>query len=91
MQTKRQRKPSHEVQRLLGQANMAYAQGELEKTIELFLEVIRHDPYVIAAWNTLATVYEEMDNEEGARQMRFFAAHIDDDAATWRELASDFR
>jgi general transcription factor 3C polypeptide 3 (transcription factor C subunit 4) len=70
---------------------MAYARGDTQLTVDLFLEVIRHDPYVIAAWNTLASVYDEDGNEEGARQMRFFAAHVEDEADTWKELAMEFR
>ena len=70
---------------------MAYATGDIPQTIALFKEVIRHDPYVIAAWNTLGSVYEEQGNEEGARQMRFFAAHVEDEAETWKELATEFR
>lgn len=84
-------RPSYEVQRLVGRANVAYAQGELDQTVKLFLEVIRHDPYVIGAWNTLASVYEEQGNEEGARQMRFCAAHVEDEADTWRDLGRQFR
>ena len=70
---------------------MAYARGEIQRTIDLFLEVIRHDPYVISAWNTLASLYEDTGNEEGARQMRFFAAHVEDDVETWKELSLEFR
>jgi tetratricopeptide (TPR) repeat protein len=70
---------------------MAYAQGDTKQTITLYAEVIRHDPYVIAAWNTLASVYEEEGNEEGARQMRFFAAHVEDEGDTWKDLARQFR
>ena len=70
---------------------MAYTNGDTEQTIKLYAEVIRHDPYVIGAWNTLASVYEEEGNEEGARQMRFFAAHVDDEGDTWKSLARQFR
>ena len=70
---------------------MAYALGEHQRAIDLFLEVIRYDPYVIAAWNTLATVYGEMGNVEGSRSMRFFAAHVEDEAEIWRQLAAEFK
>lgn len=84
-------KPSYEVQRLVGRANMAYVAGDLTQTLTLYLEVIRHDPYVIQAWTTLASTFEEQGNEEGARQMRFCAAHVEDESDTWRDLARQFR
>ncbi|ORX38805.1 hypothetical protein BD324DRAFT_655212, partial [Kockovaella imperatae] len=77
--------------RLLGQANMAYVQGESQHAIDLFFEAIRYDPYVISAWTTLAAIYSEIGNVEAARSMRFFAAHVEDDAGTWRELAQEFK
>ncbi|KAK8847416.1 hypothetical protein IAR55_005274 [Kwoniella newhampshirensis] len=88
---RRVHKPTHEIQRLLGQANMAYIQSEHETAIDLFLEVIRHDPYVLAAWTSLASCYEENGDGEKARQMKFLGAHIENEIETWRELAMDFR
>ncbi|OCF32590.1 hypothetical protein I317_00359 [Kwoniella heveanensis CBS 569] len=84
-------KPSHEVQRLLGQANMAYIQADHEKAVELFLEVLRQDPYVLSAWTTLASCYSEQGDDEKARQMRFLAAHIDNEWREWLELAHEFK
>ncbi|WVF69789.1 hypothetical protein IAT40_004568 [Kwoniella sp. CBS 6097] len=84
-------KPSHEVQRLLGQANMAYITADHEKAVELFLEVLRQDPYVLSAWTTLASCYSEQGDEEKARQMRFLAAHIDNESQEWQDLAYEFK
>lgn len=70
---------------------MAYVQGDTAQTITLFTEVIRHDPYVISAWNTLSTVLDQEGDEDGARTMKFFAAHVDDEADTWKDLAKAFR
>ncbi|KAK4684844.1 general transcription factor 3C polypeptide 3 (transcription factor C subunit 4), partial [Tremellales sp. Uapishka_1] len=90
-QSRRAHKPNHEVQRLLGKANMAYIQQEHTEAIEGYLEVIRLDPHIQSAWTTLASIYEEQGNIDAGRQMRFFAAHIDEDAETWKELASEFK
>ncbi|WVQ98069.1 hypothetical protein IAU59_005191 [Kwoniella sp. CBS 9459] len=84
-------KPTHEVQRLLGQANMAYILADYEKAVDLFLEVLRQDPYVLSAWTTLASCYSEQGDVEKARQMRFLAAHIDNEFQDWNDLAFEFR
>ncbi|WWD21507.1 hypothetical protein CI109_105993 [Kwoniella shandongensis] len=88
---RRVHKPTHEIQRLLGQANMAYIQADYETAIDLFLEVIRQDPYVLASWTTLASCYAENGDIEKARQMKFLGAHIENEQETWRELAMEFR
>ena len=70
---------------------MHFIQGSHREAITAFLEVIRQDPYVYSAWTTLASCYEDMGNVEGARQMRFFAAHVENDGETWKDLAGEFR
>jgi general transcription factor 3C polypeptide 3 (transcription factor C subunit 4) len=76
---------------LVGRANRAYAANDTAQTITLFTEIIRHDPYVISAWNTLASVLEEEGKTDEAWHLRFCAAHVEDEADTWKELARDFR
>ncbi|KIY33595.1 general transcription factor 3C polypeptide 3 (transcription factor C subunit 4) [Cryptococcus gattii E566] len=90
-QPRRAHKPSHEVNYLLGQANGAYLVEDYDKAISSFLEVIRLDPYVPAAWVTLSSCYKELGDEEKARQMRFLGAHVDDEGDLWRELAQEFK
>lgn len=70
---------------------MTYVTAGPEEAIEIFLEVIRNDPYVHAAWTSLASCYEELGNRDAARQMRFFAAHVDSDEHKWKNLAGEFR
>lgn len=79
------------MQQLLGRANMAYITQNHEEAVKLFLEVIRHDPQVQASWTTLASVYDEMGQTDMSRQMRFCAAHIEEDPETWLDLAEQFR
>ncbi|EIW71252.1 hypothetical protein TREMEDRAFT_27203, partial [Tremella mesenterica DSM 1558] len=88
---KRKHRPSRQVQQVLGQGNIAYIDGRHDDAIRLFLEVIRHDPHVFSAWTSLASCYDELGDEEAARQMRFFAAHVENEAETWRELAAQFK
>lgn len=91
LQPRRAHKPSHEVNYLLGQANGAYLVEDYDKAISSFLEVIRLDPYVPAAWVTLSSCYKELGDEERARQMRFLGAHVDEEGDLWRELAQEFK
>lgn len=70
---------------------MAYITQNHEEAIALFLEVIRHDPQVSAAWTTLASVYEETGEVDMGRQMRFCGAHIEEDPETWIDLAEQFK
>ncbi len=70
---------------------MSYIQGSHQEAITALLEIIRLDPYVQSAWTTLASCYEEMENREAARQMRFFGAHVDNDEETWKELAAEYK
>ncbi|WWC67957.1 uncharacterized protein I206_101876 [Kwoniella pini CBS 10737] len=88
---KRIHKPSHEVTRLMGQANFQFVEEQYQEAIELYLEVLRHDPYMSAAWASLATCYDDTGDREKARQMRFLGAHIDNDESAWRELAYEFK
>ena len=76
---------------MLGRANISYIQGTHQDAIATLLEVIRLDPYVSSAWATLASCYEETGNRDAARQMRFFAAHVDNDGDNWKEMAAQFR
>nr|XP_018265461.1 uncharacterized protein I303_01827 [Kwoniella dejecticola CBS 10117]OBR87619.1 hypothetical protein I303_01827 [Kwoniella dejecticola CBS 10117] len=88
---KRIHKPSHEVTRLMGQANFQFVEEQYSEAIELYLEVLRHDPYMSAAWASLATCYDDTGDREKARQMRFLGAHIDNDESAWRDLAYQFK
>ncbi|KAL7422288.1 transcription factor TFIIIC subunit tfc4 [Cryptotrichosporon argae] len=84
-------KLSYEVSQLLGQANLAYVLQDMDNAIKLFLEVIRRDTQVAAAWQTLATLYAEKGDADTARQMRFCGAHVDGEADTWYHLALEFK
>lgn len=77
--------------KLIGQANLANINEGAQAAVNLYLEVIRLDPYVVAAWNSLASCYDELGNGEAARQMRFCGAHVGNDADVWRELAWEYR
>ncbi|GJN87835.1 hypothetical protein Rhopal_000790-T1 [Rhodotorula paludigena] len=85
--------PSPEVKRLLGQANQAYATGSLQEAIELLSEVVRIDPIIRVSWYTLATIYEELGEQEKAVQCKIVAAHLSgkDGASEWGDLGRECR
>jgi tetratricopeptide (TPR) repeat protein len=87
----REHRPTPEVARLLGEANVAYAVQGPAEALEIYLQVVRHDQLIAQAWTSLASCYEELGREEAARQMRFFAAHVDRDGDKWASLAADFK
>lgn len=87
----REHRPSPEVARLLGEANASYAINGPAEAVEIFLQVVRHDQYITQAWASLASCYEELGRVEAARQMRFFAAHVDKDGDKWADLAQEYK
>lgn len=62
-----------------------------QEAIEIFLEVIRNDPELHAAWTSLASCYEELGKDDMARQIRMIAAHVDSDENKWKSLAGEFK
>ncbi|KAK9368534.1 hypothetical protein V1509DRAFT_623193 [Lipomyces kononenkoae] len=55
----REQEPSEEVKILLGQANQAYATGDLDEAERILGEVIRIDNHVYAAWKTLGEIHKQ--------------------------------
>lgn len=55
----REQEPSEEVKILLGQANQAYATGDLDEAERILAEVIRIDNQVYAAWKTLGEIHKQ--------------------------------
>lgn len=84
-------KPTHEVNALLGQANFKVICGDLNGAIPDFLEVIRLDSHVLAAWTALASCYDQLGRDEEALQIKFCAAHLENDPTAWRDLADRFK
>ncbi|GAA6062994.1 hypothetical protein JCM10212_004976 [Sporobolomyces blumeae] len=86
--------PSPEVQRLLFQANEAYASGALDEAIEVLSEVVRIDPIIRVSWYTLATIYEEQGEREKAIQCKIVATHLSGQksaAGDWADLGTESR
>jgi general transcription factor 3C polypeptide 3 (transcription factor C subunit 4) len=79
--------PSPEVAALIGQANLAYIQSQFAEAIPILLEVIRIDPKIHSAWQTMAVCHQELGNTEQSLQCNLLAAHLDGDAQTWKDLA----
>ncbi|GAC95566.1 hypothetical protein PHSY_003142 [Pseudozyma hubeiensis SY62] len=79
---------SPEVQALLADANLAYVENRVHDAIPKLEEVIRIEPNVKAAWNTLGLIYEEIGEEEKSIQCRIIGAHLQSGASQeWKSLA----
>ncbi|SNX81647.1 related to transcription factor TFIIIC subunit [Melanopsichium pennsylvanicum] len=79
---------SSEVQALLADANLAYVENRLRDAIPKLEEVIRIEPNVKAAWNTLGLIYSELGEEEKSIQCRIIGAHLQSGAShEWKSLA----
>ncbi|KAJ1030337.1 hypothetical protein NDA16_001247 [Ustilago loliicola] len=79
---------SPEVQALLADVNLAYVENRLRDAIPKLEEVIRIEPNVMAAWNTLGLIYEELGEEEKSIQCRIIGAHLQPRATQeWKSLA----
>jgi len=74
---------------LLSEANFAYVEYDLPKTISKLEEVIKLEPAVRSAWATLALCYDELGEPEKAMQCRIMQAHLTSRPIDlWVELAS---
>jgi general transcription factor 3C polypeptide 3 (transcription factor C subunit 4) len=60
--TKRALPPA--LQGLMGQANLCYAQGDVELAEKLCLEIIRQEPTASEPYLTMAQIYENSDEEK---------------------------
>ncbi|KAJ1917416.1 transcription factor TFIIIC subunit tfc4 [Mycoemilia scoparia] len=82
------KKLSQELQILMGEANKHYVNQEFDKAVPLLQEVIRQDPKVLQAWNTLALIREEEGNIDLAIKIMLVAAHLTPrDGGNWKRVA----
>ncbi|KAI9002582.1 hypothetical protein DFJ74DRAFT_746437 [Hyaloraphidium curvatum] len=73
--------------RLLGEANMAYTQGQYSDAIHSLHQIIRSAPYAHQAWFTLAMIHEELEDSVKALQFYLIAAHLTPrDSDLWKRL-----
>ncbi|KAG8882395.1 transcription factor TFIIIC subunit tfc4 [Tulasnella sp. 331] len=77
---------SHQVQHMIGEAAAAYVERDLPKSLELCQEVIRIEPGAHSAWNTLALVYDDLNEPETSLKFKIMAAHLQNDSDAWSEL-----
>lgn len=86
-QTKK-RKIMTEADQKLGEATLAYASEDFERAIELLREVIRLSPNNPVPYQTLGTIYTELDKEKTALDFLMIAAHLSRrDGPLWHRLA----
>lgn len=73
---------------LMGQANVCYAKGDTQTAVKMCLEIIKEAPKASEPFKTLASIYEEMGEQEKSHQMRLIAAHLGPATKDeWIELA----
>ncbi|KAG8991648.1 transcription factor TFIIIC subunit tfc4 [Tulasnella sp. JGI-2019a] len=77
---------SYQVQHMIGEAAAAYVERDLPKALELCQEVIRIEPGAHSAWNTLALVYDDLNEPETSLKFKIMAAHLQNDSDIWSEL-----
>lgn len=76
------------VRALISEANIAFIEPDLHKTVAKLKEVIKLEPAVRSAWATLALCFQELGEEEKALQSRIMEAHLTyRPIALWDELA----
>lgn len=77
---------------MLGRANQAYVEHNLDEAIVLLTEIVRIEPTIRSTWFTLATISSEMGNIEKSIQFKIVGAHLTPDAADlWKDLAAQSR
>lgn len=73
---------------VMGQANVCYAKGDTQTAVKMCLEIIKEEPNASEPLKTLASIYEEMGQQDKSLQMRLIAAHIGPtNKDEWIELA----
>ncbi|EKM52010.1 uncharacterized protein PHACADRAFT_150922 [Phanerochaete carnosa HHB-10118-sp] len=96
---KRGRKPgrrkgivlSPDVEVLIGQGHQAFIDGKFEDTTRIMQEVIRIEPRDPRAWSVLAQCCEIKEESRKALQLRIMAAHLNQEAEEWEQLAKQSR
>jgi len=72
----------------MGEANLRYVRGDKDAAVRMCMEVIRQDPTAPEPFQTLSTLYEEMEEPEKSLQFALIAAHLaPQDAEEWARLA----
>lgn len=77
-----------EGRKLMGEANMYYISGELDKAIPLCIQVIRLSPNAPDGYKTLALIYRDQQQITKALRLYMIAAHLTPrDKELWKETA----
>ncbi|TPX61103.1 hypothetical protein PhCBS80983_g01388 [Powellomyces hirtus] len=74
---------------IVGQANLAYIEGEHVRAVSLLHKVIQDAPNAYQAWVTLAMLHDELGDSVKAMRTYMMAAHIDPkDSGLWSRLGA---
>eukprot|EP00834_Sanchytrium_tribonematis_P007269 NODE_635_length_5172_cov_1.001183.p1 type:complete len:908 gc:universal NODE_635_length_5172_cov_1.001183:4551-1828(-) len=79
---------SPEAQKLMGDANLHFANQDFDLAITKIKECIQASPIAYQPWNLLGLIYQELGNELKSMQTYFIAAHFDlKNTPLWLSLA----
>eukprot|EP00792_Barthelona_sp_PAP020_P005824 TRINITY_DN2814_c0_g1_i1.p1 TRINITY_DN2814_c0_g1~~TRINITY_DN2814_c0_g1_i1.p1 ORF type:complete len:802 (-),score=176.22 TRINITY_DN2814_c0_g1_i1:2-2407(-) len=87
--TKKKRVPPH-IQKLLGDANKAFTDGDFDKALTLLGKIVQEAPTMSEPYATMALIFEEQDKKVESLQFNIIAAHLtkDKDEERWKTLIS---
>jgi tetratricopeptide (TPR) repeat protein len=75
-----------EMQGLMGEANLAYARGETNRSIDICTEVIKRAPSASEPFQLLSLLYSEIGDNDKALRVGLIAAQLNKDADEWIQL-----
>lgn len=85
---KKRSRLSPELERLMGEANMAFMERKLQRARELLLKIIKIAPNAPEPYQTLGLVYEESNDTKRAVECYIIAQHFTKkDPDRWRALS----
>ncbi|CAF1216027.1 unnamed protein product [Rotaria magnacalcarata] len=80
---------NQECQALMGEANMAYAHGDIQKAIRICQELITKVPNAAEPYLTIARIYEDQNDHNKAFEMSFVAAHCQRSKDSWLRMLDE--
>ncbi|CAF1519315.1 unnamed protein product [Rotaria sp. Silwood1] len=80
---------NQEYQALMGEANMAYVHGDIQKAIRICQEVITNVPNAAEPYLTIARIYEDQNDHNKAFEMNFVAAHCQRSKDLWLRMLTE--
>ncbi|CAF3264583.1 unnamed protein product [Rotaria sp. Silwood2] len=80
---------NQEYQALMGEANMAYVHGDIQKALRICQEVVTNVPNAAEPYLTIARIYEDQNDHNKAFEMNFVAAHCQRSKDLWLRMLAE--